>query len=241
MTNPQYESQPEGNSPPPGAASTGLARFFEAFQLPRLIAMRSGWITLILVIVVIGQVIVQVEMARNSGPRPYFLEHDQASGAVWVSDRVSEQYTPKMNDITFQLRRWATRFQDISLDSNHTLTVDEPAAYHWTVGAGQTEFNEYFDKTDNVADIVTQAPGTTREITENSTSYSPDGKTAFMIITRQWKLNGANTHSDTKLLRINFILAPETLKDKEEERDNPLGLRLPDFSVTDYYGPAAPK
>ena len=240
MTNPQHVHEAEGSSPPPGAASTGLNRFFEAFHLPRLIAMRSGWITLILVIVVIGQVVVEVEMSKNSGPVPYFVERDPASGAVWVSDRVSEKYTPQMADITFQLRRWAIRFQDISLDSHHTLNDEEPAAYHWTVGAGQKEFNDYFDKQDNVTNIVTDTPGTSREITENSTSYSPDGKTAFMIITRQWKLNGADTHTDTKLLRINFILAPETLK-PGEDRDNPLGVRIPDFGVSDYYGPGATK
>ena len=61
-----------------------------------------------------------------------------------------------------------------------------------------------------------------------------------MIITRQWKLNGADTHIDTKLLRINFILAPETLK-PGEDRDNPLGVRIPDFGVSDYYGPGATK
>jgi len=230
----------EGNPPPPGAASSGLERFFEAFQLPRLIAMRSGIVIAVLLVVCIGLVVAMVEMARNSGPRPYFLEHDKASGAVWLSNSVSETYTPQKNDITFQLRRWATRFQAISIDAQHTLSEDQPAAYSWTIGAASNEFNAYFDKEDNVAEIVTRTPGTSREVAENGTSYSADGKTAFMIITRTWKVNGSQSNVDTKLLRMNYLIAPETLK-PGEERDNPLGVRIADFLVTPYYGPVASK
>lgn len=228
----------QGHLPPPGAATQGILRFFEAFHLPRVMARRSGLVIVVLLLIVFGQQIDIYRISATAGPKPYFLEHDPASGAVWESDRVAEAYTPQAADITFQLRRWAIRFQQISIDPNQTLKVDEPAAYQWTIGAAQQEYSQYFDKDDNVADLLTNAPGTTREITENSTSYSPDGKTAFMIITRQWKLNGADTHSDTKLLRINFIRVPVS---KDEARDNPLGLRIVDFSVTPYYGPTGSK
>jgi type IV secretion system protein TrbF len=229
--------------------SAGLSTYFEVFHLPRWLMARSGYMIGFLVAVILGQQIDIYNISKNSGPRPYFLEHDDKSGAVWVSNRVAEEYNATADNDTYFLRKWAVRFQSIDQNANYTLNTAQPAAYGWTTGNATSEFNEYFDKTDKVAELVAKYPGLSREVKEVGTSYSADGKTAFMIVQRVWKINGVETavdsHAahDSVLLRIDFQSLPEALNKlsaedaKKERDDNPLVLRISHFTVAPYYGP----
>lgn len=243
----------DGNPAPPAAsdAGAGFGRYFEVFHFPRFLNARSGYVMALFVMVIVCQTVAMVNMSKNSGPRPYFIEHDEKTGAVWTSSRVAEQYSASADNKRYFLRKWAGRFQTIEQDANHTLNVEQPAAYAWTMGTATKEFNEYFDKTDNVADLVAKYPGLSREVTETGTSFSPDGKTAFMILSRVWKVNGVEqavgTHAahDAILLRIDFMLLPQALdkmsaEDAKKERDdNPLVVRITHFTVAPYYGPGS--
>ncbi len=227
-----------GSAPPPGGAASGFARYFHTFQEPRVNNRRLMFFIAILLVVVIAQAVQNVALSQSAGKVPYFIGYDSQSGAAWVDNRPAIRFTPQASNKTYFLRIWVTRLERMQPDITATINIDHPAAYGWTIGAAKNEFTEYFDKDDRVVDIAAKDPGTTREIVENGTSYSADGSTAFMVITRIWRLNGVETHRDQKLVTITFLFAPETLKDGEE-KDNPLGLRINHFTVAPYYGPAA--
>jgi type IV secretion system protein TrbF len=238
MATPAHIPASAKGTAPPGGAGSGFGKFFHIFQEPRVNNRRLLMFVGVLVSVVVAQSASIVALSQSAGKVPYFIEHDPQSGAVWISDRAAIRFTPQASNKTYFLRIWATRFQTIKPDVTATLNVDHPAAFGWTIGSAKNEFTEYFDKEDKVVDIAAKDPGTTREIVENGTSYSADGNTAFMVITRIWRINGVETHRDQKLLTMTFIFAPETLNEGEE-KDNPLGLRISHFVVAPYYGPTA--
>lgn len=227
--------QPQ-NIAPAGTSPRALALYFSAFKKPLLTADRAMWVCAALFALNVLQGVAAIVTARHSGPQPYFIEHDPASGAVWISDAVSQKYSPDALNKTYFLRIWATRAWTIKPDVKQTLNVDIPAAYAWTIGSAKKELSEYFAKTDRVADRVANTPGLTREVIENSTSFSADGHTAYMLLTFTERVNGAVTSTQRKMLTASLLLAPEKLTDGER-RDDPIGLRITDWTLTPYYGP----
>lgn len=224
------------NVPPAGTTERAQRLYFSAFKKPQLTADRAILVCIGLFCVVLLQGIERIVAARNSGPQPYFIEHDPTSGAVWLSDRVSRKYSPDALNKTYFLRIWATRAWSIKPDANQTLNTDIPAAYAWTVGSAKRELDEYFDKVDRVGDRVARTPGLTREVVENSTSFSADGRTAYMLLTFVERVNGATTANERKLLTADLLLVPDKLSE-DERRDNPIGLRVAHWTLTPYYGP----
>ncbi|WP_429500825.1 VirB8/TrbF family protein (plasmid) [Robbsia andropogonis] len=233
----QAPAQAVALTPPPGAAATGFQKYFQAYVEPRNLNLRLKQMLGGLLLVVVCQTWAIVVLSHSAGKVPYFIERDKASGAVYLSDKVATVFTPEAANKTYFLRIWVTRLEMMKADISVTVNVDHPAAFAWTIGAAKNQFTSYFDNDDKVVDIAAKYPGTSRQIIENSTSYSPDGKQAYMIITRVWSINGVEVKRDQKLLTISFIFAPETLKDGEQG-DNPLGMRIKDFSVAPYYGPS---
>lgn len=224
------------NIAPAGTSPRAHALYFSAFAKPLLTANRLFWTCIALFALNVLQGIGAIITARHSGPQPYFIEHDPSSGAVWISDAVSQKYSPDALNKTYFLRIWATRAWTIKPDVRQTLNVDIPAAYAWTIGSAKKELSEYFAKTDRVADRVANTPGLTREVIENSTSFSADGHTAYMLLTLTERVNGAVTSTQRKMLTANLLLIPEKLTDSQLRAD-PIGLRITDWTLTPYYGP----
>lgn len=224
-------------TPPPGAAANGFQQYFEAFVEPRNVNRRMKQLLSGALLVIVSQSWAIVVLSHSAGKVPYFVESDKTSGAVYISNKVATTFTPAAANKTYFLRIWVTRLEMMKADISVTVNVDHPAAYAWTIGAAKNQFTSYFDKDDKVVDIAAKNPGTSRQIIENSTSYSQDGKQAYMLITRVWYVNGTEVNRDQKLVTISFIFAPEALKDGEQA-DNPLGMRIKDFTVSPYYGPS---
>ena len=221
--------------PPFPGADRGISAWFAAFQRPvweKRLAIKAA---LLFALIAAGQTAALIVIALHSGPRPYFVEHDEKSGAVWLSDRYAQQYTPSSANARYFLVKWASRVLTIEADSQDTLTREIPAAAGWTSGAAAHELQTYVTRTDPVAQRVVDTPGLTREFVENSTSFSPDGHEAYMIATLIESVNGKTTRTLQKLLTLDFLFAPDTLK-PDEERDNPLGLRITHFTITPYTG-----
>jgi type IV secretion system protein VirB8 len=226
---------PAVEQPSPPNTDVGVAAWFAAFQKPVWEKRVAIKVAALLALIALGQTVALVVQSGNSGPKPYFVEHDEKSGAVWVSDRYAEQYNATAANKRYFLVKWATRVFTIEADSQDTLTRQIPAASGWTSGAATKELETYITQTDPVAQRVVTTPGLTREFIENSTSFSPDGQLAYVIFTLIESVNGKPSAPQQKLLTLTFLLAPEALR-PGEEKDNPLGLRITHMTLTPYVG-----
>ncbi|PTB17781.1 hypothetical protein C9I57_26555 [Trinickia symbiotica] len=225
---------PAGNAAPPGT-DQGVAGWFDAFQKPVWEKRLAIKIAVLFAFIAMGQTVALVIQSQHSGPKPYFVEHDERSGAVWVSDRYAREYTPESANKRYFLVNWASRIFTIEADSQDTITRQIPAASAWTSGAATKELERYITQTDPVAVRVVETPGLTRQFVENSTSFSPDGREAYMIATLIESIGGKPSPARQVLLTIDFLFAPERLREGEI-KDNPLGLRITHFTVTPYTG-----
>lgn len=138
------------NSPPPGTTLEAINTWFAYFQKPLLNARwarlaAAGFFTLAMI-----EAIALIQLLRSAGPQPYFIEHDEHSGAVYLSSRVAQQFTPSAANITYFLRIWATHMLSIKPDPRQTQENDIPAAAAWTMGAAAQAFTEYFEQTDRL-------------------------------------------------------------------------------------------
>lgn len=221
--------------PPPPGTGAGVAAWFAAFQRPLWEKRLAIKIAAVFALVAAGECAALIVQSAHSGPRPYFVEHDERTGAVWVSNRYAEAYSATAANKRYFLVKWASRVFTIEADSQDTLTRQIPAAFGWTSGAATQELETYITATDPVAQRVVQTPGLTREFLENSTSFSPDGQVAYLIFTLTESVSGKPSRPKQMLLTISFLLAPETLR-PGEEKDNPIGLRITHFSLTPYLG-----
>lgn len=222
--------------PVPPGTGLGLKGWFAAFQKPVWDKRLAVKCAALFAAIAIGECVALVQMAQNSGPKPYFVEHDEKSGAVWVSDRYSsKEYNPTAANKRYFLNIWASRIFTISPDSQDTIQRQIPAAAAWTSGAATNELNTYILKTDPIAQRVVTTPGLTREYVENSTSFSPDGSVGYIILTLIESVNGKPTNPQQKLLTVHFLTDPSLLK-AGEEKDNPIGLRVTDLTITPYNG-----
>ncbi|MFP3562923.1 VirB8/TrbF family protein [Paraburkholderia sp. SIMBA_030] len=226
---------PAAGLPSPPNTGEAVTAWFAAFQRPLWEKRLAIKLAAAFALIAASECAALIVQSSHSGPRPYFVEHDEKSGAVWVSDRYAETYSVTAANRRYFLVKWASRVFTIEADSQDTLTRQIPAASGWTSGAATQELETYITVTDPVAQRVVQTPGLTREFIENSTSFSPDGQVAYLIFTLMESVNGKPTHPKQMLLTISFLLAPETLK-PGEEKDNPIGLRITHFSLTPYLG-----
>ncbi|BBE09512.1 Uncharacterized protein MCB1EB_1351 [Mycoavidus cysteinexigens] len=224
------------NAPPPGATIAASQAWFAYFQKPLLNAKWARLAAAGFFILALIETIALLQLLKNAGPRPYFIEHDETSGAVYLSSRVAQQFTPNAANITYFLRIWATHMLSIKPDQKQTQENDIPAAAAWTVGAATKVFTEYFAQTDRVAERLAKQPGLTREVVENSTSYANEGGIAYMVLTLIERIDGIETKRAQKVLTANLILAPERF-DEQQRRTNPIGLMVTHFTLTPYYGP----
>jgi type IV secretory pathway component VirB8 len=223
-----------GLSPPPNTGA-GVSAWFAAFQKPVWEKRLAIKLAALFALIAAGECAALIVQAAHSGPRPYFVEHDEKTGAVWVSDWYAKEYSATAANKRYFLVKWASRVFTIEADSQDTLTRQIPAAFGWTSGAATQELETYITATDPVAQRVVQTPGLMREFIENSTSFSPDGQVAYLIFTLTESVNGKPSRPMQMLLTISFLLAPETLR-PGEEKDNPIGLRITHFSLTPYLG-----
>lgn len=221
--------------PAPPNTGEAVAAWFAAFQKPLWEKRLAIKVALVFALIATGECAALIVQSTHSGPRPYFVEHDEKTGAVWVSDRYAETWSATAANKRYFLVKWASRVFTIEADSQDTLTRQIPAAISWTSGAATRELETYITVTDPVAQRVVQTPGLTREFIENSTSFSPDGQVAYLIFTLIESVNGKPAAPRQMLLTISFLLAPETLK-PGDEKDNPIGLRITHFSITPYLG-----
>ncbi|TCG08628.1 hypothetical protein BZM27_11075 [Paraburkholderia steynii] len=219
----------------PPNTGEAVAAWFAAFQRPVWEKRLAIKVAAAFALIAAAECAALIVQSTHSGPRPYFVEHDEKSGAVWVSDRYAETYSATAANRRYFLVKWASRVFTIEGDSQDTLTRQIPAAFGWTSGAATRELETWITVTDPVAQRVVQTPGLTREFVENSTSFSPDGQVAYLIFTLIESVNGKPSRPKQMLLTISFLLAPETLK-PGEEKDNPIGLRITHFSLTPYLG-----
>ncbi|TGN95639.1 VirB8/TrbF family protein [Burkholderia sp. USMB20] len=219
----------------PPHTGEAVAAWFAAFQKPIWEKRLAIKVALGFALIATGECAALIVQSMHSGPRPYFVEHDEKTGAVWVSDRYAETWSATAANKRYFLVKWASRVFTVEADSQDTLTRQIPAAVSWTSGAATRELETYITVTDPVAQRVVQTPGLTREFVENSTSFSPDGQVAYLIFTLIESVNGKPAAPRQMLLTISFLLAPETLK-PGEEKDNPIGLRITHFSITPYLG-----
>lgn len=221
-------------TPPPGTGH-GVSAWFSAFQKPILDKHLATKAVFVLAAIAIGQTVAMIRISENSGPKPYFVERDKQTGAVYYSEKYAEAFTPNADNNAYFLRKWATRLFTINLDAQDTLKRQIPLARTWTSGAATKELDTYITETDPVAKRVASTPGLARQFEENSTSFSADGHIAYMIITLTESIAGARQTPTQKLLTINFLTAPRQLK-PEDKKDNPIGLRITGLSITPYTG-----
>lgn len=212
-------------------------QYFAAFQAPLLEADRAKVLALAFFLLALVEGIALAGLMPLKQAVPYFVEWDRRSGAVWVSDRVSAQFSPQDANKTFFLRQWAYWWLTIKPNPVETLDTDIPQAASWTTGAASEQLRTYVTKTDPIATRVTETKGLTREVTENATTYNLDGNQATMLLTLTERINGKESKAVQKLLTINFVLAPER-QNAKDQKINPLGVKIDYWTLVDYYGPS---
>ena len=228
-------STPEMQITPPPGTGQGVRGWFAAFQKPILDKHLATKVAIVFAAISIGQTVAIVRISDNSGPKPYFVERDKQSGAVYYSEKYAEAFTPTADNNAYFLRKWATRVFPINLDAQDTLKRQIPLARTWTSGAATKELDTYITETDPVAQRVVNTPGLTRQFEDNSISFSADGNIAYMIVTLTESIAGVRQTPKQKLLTINFLTAPQQLK-PEDRKDNPIGMRITGLSITPYTG-----
>ncbi|WP_454688250.1 VirB8/TrbF family protein [Achromobacter aloeverae] len=214
------------------------ARYFAAFQRPHIDQDRWMIIAALTSLCAVFEGLALWQLIPLKQPVPFFVASDAASGAVFKDDRVAKVFKPEDANKTYFLRQWVALFLTIKPNPADTITVDIPKAASWTSGAAAQQIDEYTTKTDPIAKRIADTKGLTREVLVNSTTYSLDGKQAYLLITLTERVNGKVPEGGvtTKLLTINFVLAPDRLK-PEDLDDNPLGIKIDYFTLTPYYGP----
>ncbi|MBN6207020.1 type IV secretion system protein [Ralstonia pickettii] len=228
-------STPEARITPPPGTGHGVNAWFAAFQKPILDRHLMTVVAFLFAAVAVGEAVALIQVSENSGPKPYFVERDKQTGAVYYSEKYAEAFTPTADNNAYFLRLWATRVFTINLDAQDTLKRQIPLASKWTSGAATKALETYTTETDPVAKRVVSTPGLTRQVEENSTSFSADGHIAYMIVTLTESIAGARQTPTQKLLTINFLTAPQQLR-PEDKKDNPIGMRITGLSITPYTG-----
>ncbi|MBK1982639.1 type IV secretion system protein [Achromobacter xylosoxidans] len=213
--------------------------YYAVFQRPLQQADRSALVAFAFFLVALVEGIALYQVVPLKQQTPYFVEWDARSGAVWISDRVAERFTPETANKTFFLRQWATWLLTIKPNPSDSIDVDIPKATRWTIGTATDQLTDYFAKVDPIGVRIADQPGLTREVTENSTTYSVDGKQAYMLLTLQERVNGKEFgEPKTKLLTIRFLLSTDK-QAIDEQRSNPLGVKIEWWTLTDYFGPTS--
>ena len=108
--------------PQPPNTALGVAGWFAAFQKPVWEKRVAIKVAALFALIALGQTVALVVESNNSGPKPYFVEHDERSGAVWVSDRYAEQYNATAANKRYFLVKWATRVFTIEADGRTRST-----------------------------------------------------------------------------------------------------------------------
>ena len=90
---------PEAEQRSPPNTALGVAGWFAAFQKPVWEKRVAIKVAVLFALIALGQTVALVVQSNNSGPKPYFVEHDEKSGAIWVSDRYASNTTrlPRTN------------------------------------------------------------------------------------------------------------------------------------------------
>lgn len=213
--------------------------YYAVFQRPLQQADRSALVAFAFFLLALIEGIALYQLVPLKQQTPYFVEWDSRSGAVWISDRVAERFTPETANKTFFLRQWATWLLTIKPNPSDSIDVDIPRATRWTIGTATDQVTNYFSKVDPIGVRIADQQGLTREVTENSTTYSVDGKQAYMLLTLQERVNGKEFgEPKTKLLTIRFLLSTDK-QAIDEQRSNPLGVKIEWWTLTDYFGPTS--
>lgn len=213
--------------------------YYAVFQRPLQQADRSALVAFAFFLVALIEGIALYQLVPLKQQTPYFVEWDSRSGAVWISDRVAERFTPETANKTFFLRQWATWLLTIKPNPSDSIDVDIPKATRWTIGTATDQLTNYFSKVDPIGVRIADQPGLTREVTENSTTYSVDGKQAYMLLTLQERVNGKEYgEPKMKLLTMRFLLSTEK-QGIDDQRSNPLGVKVEWWTLTDYFGPTS--
>ena len=213
--------------------------YYAVFQRPLQQADRSALVAFAFFLLALIEGIALYQLVPLKQQTPYFVEWDSRSGAVWISDRVAERFTPETANKTFFLRQWATWLLTIKPNPSDSIDVDIPKATRWTIGTATDQVTNYFSKVDPIGVRIADQQGLTREVTENSTTYSVDGKQAYMLLTLQERVNGKEFgEPKTKLLTMRFLLSTDK-QGIDEQRSNPLGVKIEWWTLTDYFGPTS--
>ena len=160
---------------------------------------------------------------------PFFYEVNSSTGQVSLSNRVVEELKVSDKNVAYFMRLWVARVVTINAA---TLKDGLPSAYRWTRGSAQVELDEWTEKADKTAERIAKKPGLTRELLGIPTvSFNEEKNIAFINLVWLEKLNGVEVERKNKLFTTEFGLVPA--KGGSEDADNPLGLAITHFTVSD--------
>jgi type IV secretory pathway component VirB8 len=157
---------------------------------------------------------------------PYVMEVDNITGRVEIAERVLTKLNVSQANVDYALRLWTTRKESL----NATTLTDVPKALAWTRGDAVKAFEDFVDKT-KPAEALAKDPGTIREVQHQTIGYINDGKVALVRYNLVERRNGVEVSRVPKLLTATVALVPPP-PDSKEERDNPIGLVISQFSIS---------
>jgi type IV secretion system protein VirB8 len=235
---PHLEAEAAGSEHVDDSPNESLKTWFAAFQKPIFDKYWAQTIAGMFCAIAVAEAIALMQLIPLKEKVPMFIGHDENTGAAWVDHRVAQVYSPTTANKTYFLKVWANWLLTIKADPQITINEDIPTAEGWTTGDAVKQVSNWVLKEDRTAERIAETPGLTRTFTSNSTSYSADGKTAYMVVTIQESIKGTPQPPVQRLLTIGVAFMPEKLQEGEEDL-NPLGTRITSFTNTPYIGPGS--
>lgn len=202
--------------------------YFQAFIAPMLRENRAWMIVFVLCLVAIGQALALWAMLPLKERVPYIIEVEKTTGRMELADKVLTRWNVSQVNVDYFLRKWITRVD--SLDSL-TITESIPKAATWTRTAATAELDEYVTK-QKYAEKLVKNQHITQSVEVKTISYINDGKVALVRYDMVERSNGAESKRIPRLLSANVALVTPD-QGSALERDNPIGLTISHFQITD--------
>lgn len=200
--------------------------YHNAFIGPILRENRAWIVAFSMLVIAVCEAMVIYRMLPLKERVPYVMEVDAITGRIEIADRVLTKLNVTQQNVDYFLRLWTTRKESL----NATTLTDIPKALAWTRGDAVKAFEDWVDKA-KPAESLAKDPGTIREVQHQTIGYINDGKVALVRYNLIERRNGVEVSRVPKLLTATVALVPPP-PDSKEERDNPIGLVISQFSIS---------
>lgn len=216
----------EINKSPINTKGERFKGWMKVFEEPRVENKRKSILLFVCMGIIISQGLAISTMLPLEKRIPYFVEVDNANGAVVANNKVGQEFKPEENNIKYFLNIWIRDI--ITIDSRLTNEIYFPEAYSMTRGNAITQVRDYISKA-KVFEGLNSNINWKRIPKILTISFIAPG--VVMVRYNIEEINGGTDNGKKMAATIHYALIPPTTE--IEINHNPIGFFVTDFTINE--------